>query len=142
MSREIDPMDLSERDIAYIKQRPMLRREFILQGYGDPLSEDYDPEKSLEEFNKANEEAASQRNSEAPSPASEPTVVNGSETVSEDPGPGEAQSLEWDEKMKKDELQKIADARGLEVEGSGEDGKVLKQDLIDALSEADEDDES
>lgn len=43
MSREIDPYNLSEDDKVYISQRPGLRQEFILQGLGDPLSDDYDP---------------------------------------------------------------------------------------------------
>lgn len=38
---------------------------------------------------------------------------------------------------KVDELQAEADERGLEVEGSGKDGKVLKADLVAAL-EADD----
>jgi hypothetical protein len=32
------------------------------------------------------------------------------------------------------ELEETADHRGLEVEGTGKDGKVLKQDLVDALA--------
>lgn len=38
-------------------------------------------------------------------------------------------------KKSKDELQAEADRQGLEVEGSGADGNVLKEDLIDALAE-------
>lgn len=36
--------------------------------------------------------------------------------------------------MKADDLQKLADDRGLEVKGSGKDDKVLKDDLVKALS--------
>lgn len=36
-----------------------------------------------------------------------------------------------------DELRAVADSRGLEVEGSGADGRVLKADLVAAL-EADD----
>lgn len=41
MSKEIDPNDLSKDDVEYIRQRPNLRREFVLQGFGDPLESDY-----------------------------------------------------------------------------------------------------
>lgn len=41
MSKQVDPDNLSEDDVEYIRQRPTLRREFMLQGLGDPLSDDY-----------------------------------------------------------------------------------------------------
>ena len=41
MSKAIDPHYMSEDDVEYVRQRPNLRREFILQGFGDPLEEDY-----------------------------------------------------------------------------------------------------
>jgi hypothetical protein len=41
MSREIDPDNLSADDVEYVRVRPMLRQEFIMQGYGDPLDPEY-----------------------------------------------------------------------------------------------------
>lgn len=41
MSRDIDPENMTQDDVEYVRQRPTLRREFMLQGYGDPLAEDY-----------------------------------------------------------------------------------------------------
>lgn len=38
----------------------------------------------------------------------------------------------------KEELQAEADRRGLEIEGSGKEGNVLKDDLIEALEDDDE----
>lgn len=42
MSRQLDPSALDEQDVAYIRDRPFIQREFIMQGFGDPLSRDYD----------------------------------------------------------------------------------------------------
>lgn len=41
MSRQLDPEALDEQDVAYIKDRPMIRREFVMQGFGDPLDPEY-----------------------------------------------------------------------------------------------------
>jgi hypothetical protein len=41
MSREIDPENMTADDVEYVRQRPFLRREFIMQGLGDPLDPDY-----------------------------------------------------------------------------------------------------
>lgn len=40
--------------------------------------------------------------------------------------------------LSKDDLEKEAASRGLEVEGSGADGNVVKDDLVSALEESDE----
>ena len=40
--------------------------------------------------------------------------------------------------LSKDDLEKEAAERGLEVEGSGADGNVVKDDLISALEQSDE----
>jgi hypothetical protein len=42
------------------------------------------------------------------------------------------------ESMKKAELEALADERGLEIEGSGANGNVTKDDLVAALEDADE----
>lgn len=41
MSREIDPHNMGPEDVEYVRQRPSLRQEFVMQGLGDPLSKDY-----------------------------------------------------------------------------------------------------
>lgn len=46
-------------------------------------------------------------------------------------GPSHREILEA---MDKDELQAIVDERGIEVEGTGAGGNVLKRDLVEALS--------
>lgn len=51
---------------------------------------------------------------------------------SEDPSPEEF-TLEFLKSKTKAELQTYVEERGIEVEGTGSKGNVLKQDLIDAL---------
>lgn len=48
MSKSLDPNDLSQDDIEYIKQRPWLREEMILQGYDDPLPDPKAPASPLQ----------------------------------------------------------------------------------------------
>jgi hypothetical protein len=47
MSKQIDPTNLSDDDKEYIKQRPWIRDEMILQGYDDPLADDSPPDSPI-----------------------------------------------------------------------------------------------
>lgn len=120
MSREIDPENLTEDDLEYINQRPMLRQEFIMQGYGDPL-EGYTP-KTI-------------HGGEPETPVavySEPGE-SGTEPVSEPVGEEETEGDDYDS-WKKAELEAEVEKRGLDASGN-------KADLIAALREDDAEEE-
>lgn len=50
---------------------------------------------------------------------------------------GESEPVDYD-KLEVDDLQQRVEARGLEPEGTGSNGRVLKADLVAALKAADE----
>lgn len=56
----------------------------------------------------------------------------GDAAAEEDPGESGDGTVDYESKSV-EALEELADERGLEVEGSGQGGNVLKQDLVDAL---------
>jgi hypothetical protein len=135
MSREIDPYNLSEDDKVYISQRPGLRQEFILQGLGDPLSDDYDP---------GNPDGDDSDDGDTdPVPAGEPdpneetnprpsATPDDEDTDALDDLPPEKR---WGEGMTQPELLKVVKARNADYD---DDEKIepksnSKEDLVEAL---------
>lgn len=138
MSKHIDPMHVTEEDALYISFRPMLQREFVLQGYGDPCAKNEDGDLTYQYL--VNEEGdyvnPQSDDSEAPSPASDSELGesnNIQESLPED--------QRWTDDNKSSELKAAIEARNADREedwkivpvGHGEDGNVLKVDLQDAL---------
>lgn len=126
MSRQIDPENLSNDDKVYILHRPSLRREFILQGYGDPL-EGFDP--------KAPEEPEEDDLSESVSGSVEGSTQQPSDTVEEEDDEEDDPAKQWNTDMTNAELQAVIDARNADYE---DDEKITpegknKADLIAAL---------
>lgn len=130
MSREIDPHYITPEDVEYLKQRDLLVKEFDLQGYGDPLSEDYPylVDKRGRWINgEPDFDEDDDDDTEASSPASE------SEEESDEDEDEEPQD-DYDS-WKKAELNDEIAKRGLEFTGStnAERAALLRED--DAKSE-------
>lgn len=120
MSRNIDPNALTPTDVEYIRVRPNLRREFLLQGLGDPLEPDYP--------GLVDEDGNPIEPSEAPSPASDDSESDGDTGDDGDDGDdGDAEDYDsWKNKELKAELEK----RGLPVSGNHDE-------LVARLQESD-----
>jgi hypothetical protein len=124
MSRSIDPNALTPLDVEYIRVRPNLRREFLLQGLGDPLEPDYP--------GLVDEDGNPLEPSEAPSPASE-------EPDGTEPGDGDEKESDGDteevpgedyDSWKNKELKAELEKRGLPVSGNHDE-------LVARLQESD-----
>lgn len=136
MSKEIDPSYLSEDDIVYISQRPSLRREFILQGLGDPLDENYPGRIS-------NQTEESEPDTEEPDTEEPETEEDEESETGEDEEPITLREEEqWDKDTSKSGLERVIEARNegrdpdsdwfIQPEGSN------KPDLVAALSADDQ----
>lgn len=140
MSKNIDPMHVSVEDLPYIQDRPFLRREFVLQGYGDPLEQDEDGDYTYTHLYDKNDNRVNEGSDDEPDGA-DPTLEgegdspNIQETLPED--------QQWEDQMKKAELEDVIDARNedrdpdgewyINIVGSGSSGDVVKDDLLNAL---------
>lgn len=161
MSREIDPHNMTADDVIYVQQRPSLRREFIMQGFGDPLDPDYpglvekaEPSETdeareareaaeaevAEAEAKAREaqeaELAAQRNA-ATEGGSGPDDANHDGDLDEDDLP---ENKRWNKSMSNAELEAVIEARNADY---GDDEQIepdsdKKKDLIAALEQDDE----
>lgn len=102
MARQIDPFAMTEADVAYVRVRPMLRREFIMQGLGDPLDPDYEY-LVLGDEEPDEEEDESSSNPEGETPE-EPDEETGDDDETEDDESEEEseESVDYDEMSKKD----------------------------------------
>jgi hypothetical protein len=117
MSKYVDPENLSPEDVEYIKQRPPLRQEFILNGFGDPL----DPEYPGLNFDPSElDDSDDSDDSEATSPASDGDTENPDDADTEDdedeedeaPDPIElSDEQKWDQSMSKSNLEQVVEAR-------------------------------
>lgn len=113
MSRQLDPENLTEDDVEYVRVRPLLRQDFIRQGYGDPLDPEYPGLVSSDSEDDEDEET--------------------SNYSSMDKAELEAEV----ESRNEDRL----DEDKIVVEGTGSGGKVTKKDLLAALEADDADDD-
>ena len=110
MSRQLDPEALDKDDVAYIKDRPFIRREFEMQGYGDPLSPDY-PGLTFD---------PSDSDSPAPSPADDDDDEDDEDEEQDDPG-----YEDWN----KDRLKAEIDQRN---QGRNEDSQIVPESTKNA----------
>lgn len=161
MSRQVDPNNLTADDVEYIRQRPGLRQEIIAQGFGDPLSENYegledakfrDPADiadvgalreqvvSLQgELQERDEEIGrlTNRVSELEDAANQqqekPSGDDNEEPV------GLPESKQWDSGMTKSELRAVIDARNSDYEDDEkiEPSEDKKDALVAALTQDD-----
>lgn len=143
MSKAIDPHYLSEDDIVYIQQRPQLRREFILQGLGDPLDEDY-PGRISNQTDGEQPPSGDGDDNDPDNDPDNPDAGDGDdeEDEGEDNEPIElSEDEQWDKDTSKSGLERVIEARN---EGRNEESEWFirptgsnKPDLVAAL-EADD----
>ena len=124
MSKAIDPHYMSEDDVEYVRQRPNLRREFILQGFGDPLEEDYpglisnqdvdeeEPDGSGDDSNPDNPDGSDSGSEPEGSSGSDGDDGDGEEDEDEDEEPITLdESEQWEPEMKNAELATVISRR-------------------------------
>lgn len=170
MSREIDPENMTQDDVEYVRQRPSLRREFLMQGFGDPLDPDYEglaekPEEDESEEGKARreaEEAAKEREEaetrerearQAEADAAAAAAAEGGagpDDSNKDPDspvePDELpESKQWTKSMDKADLEKVVQARNEDYEDDEQivvegTGKDGKVTKADLVSALEQDD--
>jgi hypothetical protein len=142
MSKNIDPDYMTEDDLAYVRDRPTLQQEFILQGYGDVLAQDADGNYTYAGLVDKDGEYI---NGSGPNKDdSEGEVDDGGDTNVQSSMP---ENEQWTDEMDKEALQAVIDARNenrepdgdfyINVNGTGSNGAVKKSDLSDALREDD-----
>lgn len=64
MSRHIDPENLDERDIQYIKERPWIADAMVREGYDNPLEAEASDETDYSSWGKSKLEAEIERRNE------------------------------------------------------------------------------
>lgn len=112
MSKAIDPHYMSEDDVEYVRQRPNLRREFILQGLGDPLDEDYPGLISNQDVDE--EESDGSGDDSNPDNPDNPDGDDGEEDEDEDEDKEPItldESEQWEPEMKNAELATVISRR-------------------------------
>lgn len=149
MSREIDPNNMTADDVIYVQQRPTLRREFIMQGFGDPLDPNYPglvekPEQSETDAAREEREAAEKEAETAEAKARQAQEEELAAQRAAADGPDEDEDEDdgksWNESMTKAELKAVIAARNADydedeqIEPDGDN----KSDLIAALEQDDE----
>lgn len=140
MSREIDPYNISEDDKTYISQRPGLRQEFILQGFGDPLSDDYDPNGSDDAGDGGDGDDSVDPGTPDPNEDTNPRPSDTGDTGDTEAWVHDDPQKRWGEGMTQPELLAVVNRRNADYD---EDEKIVpesrsRENLIAALQADDE----
>lgn len=146
MSKYIDPENMSPEDVVYVQQRATLRREFELQGLGDPTvkgyeGHDFDWDSHFDENGKFRDEPIEpEPEPNEPNEPNEPADDGEADEADEDGEEELPVEKQWSPDMTKAQLDAVIEARNADYDDDekiGKPEKDNKQSRIDLLEQDD-----